>query len=311
MAWTVTRLLALFALMLTLLVLWAQTRAARRTIAAQAADTQAVTQRNRALEAELEALRRERAASAPPPQPDPPLRAAPALTAALLTALCEDLAPAVAVRPAPAGSLAARWLVSAGPWRWDGSAAATLKFDASGALETPWGTGRWGPSDFANGVNWADWSGRTHTLALAADGRTLASRRCGDGDALVASATQSLRSTAGKLAGGDPCAAERPAAASTDCGAGAVRGSPFRLGNGTAGSLVFRPSGALCVTGGAAPSCARRWWCLEGGRLAAEPFPGVAARGWVVVDDDQLVGASCGVDDAVVFASATVEDDVR
>ena len=85
-----------------------------------------------------------------------------------------------------------------------------------------------------------------------------------------------------------------------------------RLGNGSAGSLVFRPSGALCVTGGAAPSCARRWWCLEGGRLAAEPFPGVAARGWVVVvDDEQLVGASCGVDDAVVFASSTVEDDVR
>ena len=90
-----------------------------------------------------------------------------------------------------------------------------------------------------------------------------------------------------------------------------MRGSPFRLGNGSAGSLVFRPSGALCVTGGAAPSCARRWWCLEGGRLAAEPFPGVAARGWVVVDDDQLVGASCGVEDAVVFASSTVEDDVR
>ena len=128
MAWTVTRLLALFALILTLLVLWAQTRAARRTIAAQAVATDSVRERNKKLEAELEALRRERAASAPPPQPDPPLRAAPALTAALLTALCEDLAPAVAVRPAPAGSLAARWLVSAGPWRWDGSAAATLKF---------------------------------------------------------------------------------------------------------------------------------------------------------------------------------------
>ena len=53
MAWTVTRLLALFALILTLLVLWAQTRAARRTIAAQAVATDSVRERNKKLEAEL------------------------------------------------------------------------------------------------------------------------------------------------------------------------------------------------------------------------------------------------------------------
>ena len=104
-----------------------------------------------------------------------------------LVVACGDLAPAVAVRPAPSGSLSSQLAISHGPWRWAGSQAA-LTFDKDGlrgALETPWGDGRWGEA--SPGLLWADWSSRTHLLRVRAS--LLSSYRCGDGELLQATAT--------------------------------------------------------------------------------------------------------------------------
>lgn len=113
---------------------------------------------------------------------------------------CEELAPAVAVRPAPSGSLASQLAVEAGPWQWAGSQA-SLTFDPdglAGLLVTPWGEGRWGEAQ--PGMLWADWSGRTHLLRIR--GAALTSYRCADGERLEATATAAGGVSAGcRLAG--------------------------------------------------------------------------------------------------------------
>ncbi|KAL1522438.1 hypothetical protein AB1Y20_017426 [Prymnesium parvum] len=133
--------------------------------------------------------------------PPPPMRSTGA-TVARMTALCARLAPAVAVRPAPAGvrSLAAEIVVRLSPWRWGGSPA-LLTFNPDGidgALETPWGEGRWGPMPNKPAVLWATFSSRTHMLRV--HGALLESFRCGDNDTVRVYASQpTLRSLPGSV----------------------------------------------------------------------------------------------------------------
>ena len=132
--------------------------------------------------AEIEALTSPAAALAQAKPATRPAAAAikpTAATVARMTALCARLAPAVAVRPAPAGSLSAYLVVSLSPWRWADSAA-ELTFNPDGiegALATPWGEGRWGPMPRKPAVLWATFSGRTHMLRV--HGALLESFRCG------------------------------------------------------------------------------------------------------------------------------------
>ena len=129
---------------------------------------------------------------------------------------CEELAPAVAVRPAPSGSLAAQLAVEAGPWQWAGSQA-SLTFDPdglAGLLVTPWGEGRWGEAQ--PGMLWADWSGRTHLLRIR--GAALTSYRCADGERLEATATAARAAAATPIR--RACAAPSAAAGAGGEGAG-------------------------------------------------------------------------------------------
>jgi hypothetical protein len=103
---------------------------------------------------------------------------------ALLNAACADLAPAVAVRPAPSGSLSSQLAARLSPWRWADSPA-LLTFDPSavaGSLSTPWGEGRWG-SLRRPGLLWGTFAGRSHLFQLG--GARLFSHRCGDNETQI------------------------------------------------------------------------------------------------------------------------------
>ena len=81
-----------------------------------------------------------------------------------LGAICKNLAPAVAVRPAPSpNALSSRLVLALTPWVW-GDSSAHLDFDPdglSGALSTPWGDGRWGSLPRHPNVLWASFSSRS------------------------------------------------------------------------------------------------------------------------------------------------------
>ena len=144
---------------------------------------------------------------------------------------CEELSPAVAVRPAPSGSLASQLAVEAGPWQWAGSQA-SLTFDPdglAGLLVTPWGEGRWGEAQ--PGLLWADWSGRTHLLRMR--GAALTSYRCADGERLEATATAKRAAAATPIR--RACAA--PSAAAGAGGGGTPLTQPCHLRGALAASL--------------------------------------------------------------------------
>jgi hypothetical protein len=119
-----------------------------------------------------------------------------------LGAICKNLAPAVAVRPAPAPkALSARLAVELSPWVWADSPA-KLSFDPddlTGALATPWGEGRWGSLPRHPNVLWATFAGRTHLLLVR--GCTLLSHRCEDNQSVVVRTSQRTRFQLGR--GGD------------------------------------------------------------------------------------------------------------
>ena len=180
---------------------------------------------------------------------------------------CEELAPAVAVRPAPSGSLAAQLAVEAGPWQWAGSQA-SLTFDPdglAGLLVTPWGEGRWGEAQ--PGMLWADWSGRTHLLRIR--GAALTSYRCADGERLEATATAARAAAATPIR--RACAAPSAAAGAGGEGAGGE-------GAGAAACpLLTRGRGWRWDASHAAlppPGSSRRLTLLRSGDRAAEACEG-------------------------------------
>ena len=291
MAWTVTRLLALFVPILT--PSCSGRRRERRGAPSQrrrlllTAYASAMCGRGGAGGARVESR------DAPPPQPDPPLRAARTDGRAAHRAVRRSRTgcggSSRARRPARGAVARVGRPVAVGPLgRGD------AQIDASGKLE-PVGPGRQ-PVGFRKRSEWADC--RVERIpALAVDGRTLASRRCGDGDAFRSRRRRAFgRPENWPVA---PACRGAAAAASTDCGAGAVR---FAVRLATARPAA-RSSGraARSASPAARRRRARRRRCSRAAGWRPSRFPGVAARGWLMVDDDQLVGASCGVDDAVVF----------
>jgi hypothetical protein len=115
-----------------------------------------------------------------------------------LSTICLSLAPAVAVRPAPSGTLSARMVSQMSPWLWAGSSA-ELVFDPDGidgALSTPWGEGRWGSLPRHPGLLWANFASRSHILWVS--GCTLASFRCTDNETVIATTAQSSSSAAAR-----------------------------------------------------------------------------------------------------------------
>ena len=175
---------------------------------------------------------------------------------------CEELAPAVAVRPAPSGSLASQLAVEAGPWQWAGSQA-SLTFDPdglAGLLVTPWGEGRWGEAQ--PGMLWADWSGRTHLLRIR--GAALTSYRCADGERLEATATAARAAAATPIR--RACAAPSAAAGAGDADVSAA-----------ACPLLTRERGWRWDASHAAlppPGSSRRLTLLRTGDRAAEACEG-------------------------------------
>ena len=175
---------------------------------------------------------------------------------------CVELSPAVAVRPAPSGSLASQLAVEAGPWQWAGSQA-SLTFDPdglAGLLVTPWGEGRWGEAQ--PGLLWADWSGRTHLLRIR--GAALTSYRCADGERLEATATAKRAAAATPIR--RACAAPSAAAGAGGAGAGAAACPLLTRGRGwrwDASHAALPP-----------PGSSRRLTLLRTGDRAAEACEG-------------------------------------
>lgn len=185
----------------------------------------------------------------------------PAGLSARFTALCDSLAPAVAVRPAPARSLSAGAAVEMSPWQWaDSPAQLTFNPDGiQGALMTPWGEGRWGSLPRQPGLLWANFAHRSHIVWVM--GARLLSHRCGDNETVV------VTSVAPSRAVGQPTA--EPLAR--------ARALFVRLTT----PMAAHAFDAACT---AAPSVARqarcaqavqrrRWGWVEGGR----PSPAEAA----------------------------------
>ena len=180
---------------------------------------------------------------------------------------CEELSPAVAVRPAPSGSLASQLAVEAGPWQWAGSQA-SLTFDPdglAGLLVTPWGEGRWGEAQ--PGLLWADWSGRTHLLRMR--GAALTSYRCADGERLEATATAKRAAAATPIR--RACAAPSAAAGAGGEGADAAACPLLTRGRGwrwDASHAALPP-----------PGSSRRLILLRTGDRAAEACEGAEDDG--------------------------------
>ena len=243
---------------------------------------------------------------------------------------CEELSPAVAVRPAPSGSLASQLAVEAGPWQWAGSQA-SLTFDPdglAGLLVTPWGEGRWGEAQ--PGLLWADWSGRTHLLRMR--GAALTSYRCADGERLEATATAKRAAAAAPIR--RACAAPSAAAGAGGEGADAAAcplltrgrgwrwdashaalpppGSSRRLTllrtgdraaeacEGAEDSDAANASGAAAAGGvsagcrlaglGSSCDCSARWACVARG-VAEAHVAGAAVR--LLARRREMVGVSC------------------
>ena len=100
-------------------------------------------------------------------------------------ALCAGLAPAVAVRPAPARSLSARLAAEFSPWQWADSPA-RLSFSPDGIdglLTTPSADGRWGSLPGHPGLLWASFASRDHILWVR--GYKLVSHRCRDNETVL------------------------------------------------------------------------------------------------------------------------------
>ena len=100
-------------------------------------------------------------------------------------ALCAGLAPAVAVRPAPARSLSARVAAEFSPWQWADSPA-RLSFSPDGIdglVTTPWADGRWGSLPGHPGLLWASFASRDHILWVR--GYNLVSHRCRDNETVL------------------------------------------------------------------------------------------------------------------------------
>ena len=180
---------------------------------------------------------------------------------------CKELSPAVAVRPAPSGSLASQLAVEAGPWQWAGSQA-SLTFDPDGLvglLVTPWGEGRWGEAQ--PGLLWADWSGRTHLLRMR--GAALTSYRCIDGERIEATATAKRAAAATPIR--RACAAASAAAAGGGVGASAAACPLLTRGRGwrwDASHAALPP-----------PGSSRRLTLLRTGDRAAEACEGAEDGG--------------------------------
>lgn len=233
-----------------------------------------------------------------------------------LAAACDDLAPAVAVRPAPSGSLSSQLAISHGPWRWAGSQAA-LTFDKDGlrgALETPWGDGRWGEA--SPGLLWADWSGRTHLLRVRAS--LLSSYRCGDGELLEATATASVAAPLLQRA----CATAPATLLRSGACAQLVRKLGWRSApdNGRRMMLELggKASGVPCTgaSGGpAATECSGGWRCVAPdvaeARLDDAPLTSQTVR--LLAQGREVVGVSCsGSSPSMLFFDVAVtnpEDD--
>ena len=243
---------------------------------------------------------------------------------------CEELSPAVAVRPAPSGSLASQLAVEAGPWQWAGSQA-SLTFDPdglAGLLVTPWGEGRWGEAQ--PGLLWADWSGRTHLLRMR--GAALTSYRCADGERLEATATAKRAAAATPIR--RACAAPSAAAGAGGEGAGVAAcplltrgrgwrwdashaalpppGSSRRLTllrtgdraaeacEGAEDGVAANASGATAAGGvsvgcrlaglGSSCDCSARWACVARG-VAEAHVAGAAVR--LLARGREVVGVSC------------------
>ena len=226
-----------------------------------------------------------------------------------LAAACDDLAPAVAVRPAPSGSLSSQLAVSHGPWRWAGSEAA-LTFDKDGlrgALETPWGDGRWGEA--SPGLLWADWSGRTHLLRVRAS--LLSSHRCGDGELLEATATASVASPLVQRA----CAAAPAAPLRSGACASLVRRLGWRSAPDNGRRMMLEPGGKASsvpctgASGGpAAADCSGTWRCVAPdvaeARLDDAPAPQTVR---LLAHGREVVGVSCsGSTPSMIFFDVAV-----
>ena len=110
-----------------------------------------------------------------------------------LGAICRNLAPAVALRPAPIpNALSPTLAVKLSPWVWAQSPA-KLNFNPdgyAGLLATPWGDGRWGSLPRHPNVLWATFAGRTHLLLVR--GCSLVSHRCADNQTNLVHTSQRL-----------------------------------------------------------------------------------------------------------------------
>ena len=69
-----------------------------------------------------------------------------------------------------------------GPWSWGGTP--PLTFAPGGELRTPWGAGRWGPTE-ADDILYADFVGMKHQLTFDAGFAKFTSARCGDGEPVL------------------------------------------------------------------------------------------------------------------------------
>ena len=217
----------------------------------------------------------------------PTATAAPAVVSRVsLADACKELSPAVAVRPAPSGSLASQLAVEAGPWQWAESQAA-LTFDPdglAGLLVTPWGEGRWGEAQ--PGLLWADWSGRTHLLRMR--GAALTSYRCADGERLEATASAKRAAAAAPIR--RACAVPSAAAGAGGEGVGAASCPLLTRGRGwrwDASEAALPP-----------PGSGRRLTLLRTGDRAAEACEGAEDGSATNASGAAAAGgvsASCGL----------------
>ena len=269
------------------------------------------------------ALRVQAAATAAPTTSTGKERGAADLSLRRLSAICRQLAPAVAVRPAPLqNALSSRLVVQLSPWKW-ASSPARLEFDPdglSGALGTPWGDGRWGALPRHPAVLWASFAGRDHLLWVR--GSSIVSHRCVDNETVSVVTERGAAEASAFATRSDGFGLAAPAAASAAAaGAGtcprALRLAPWTLwasasSGGLALALRSSLGGLSRIAAGGVGSLGRstptagagdgkaecspvRWQCVRGGNggevlsFWTAGDGGLGANGTLVVRGDEML----------------------